>query len=206
MTKPDNDFADGELAGLSARPGPANSICDVAGIRVGQTHDEVIRTGVTVILPDAACVCAVDVRGGGPGTRETDALAAENLVEAVHGIVLAGGSVYGLAAADAVCAWLGAQGRGFRFDQFGPGIPAAPVVPAAILFDLANGGGQGLGRGAALCQAWTEGGARARGETVSLGRTGAGFRGLVRALAGGVRTASIVTEEAFHSRRPGRGV
>src|ERR1700761_3942069 len=96
------------------RPGPLNLITDVAGLRVGQAHDARIRSGVTVILPDARAVCACDVRGGGPGTRETDALAPENLVDAVDAIVLAGGSVYGLAAADGVAAWLGAQGCGFR--------------------------------------------------------------------------------------------
>ena len=90
------------------RPGPLNLITDVPGLRVGQAHDEVARTGVSVILPDDRAVCAVDVRGGGPGTRETDALAPENLVDAVDAVVLSGGSVYGLGAADGVAAWLGA--------------------------------------------------------------------------------------------------
>ncbi|MFB2351565.1 P1 family peptidase, partial [Priestia megaterium] len=80
---------------------------------VGQAHDALVRTGVTVILPDDRAVAACDVRGGGPGTRETDALDAHNLVEAIDAVVLSGGSVYGLAAPDGVCAWLGAQGRGY---------------------------------------------------------------------------------------------
>jgi L-aminopeptidase/D-esterase-like protein len=181
---------------LSARPGPGNSICDVAGVRVGQAHDERVRSGVTVILPDSPCVCAVDARGGGPGTRETDALAAENLVETVHGLVFAGGSVYGLAAADAVCAWLGAQGIGFRFDQFGAGIPAAPVVPAAILFDLANGGHKAWGEAPPYGRLGREA-AEAAGETVTLGRAGAGFGAMAGALAGGIGSASIVTDEGF---------
>ncbi|HRO03275.1 MAG TPA: P1 family peptidase, partial [Terricaulis sp.] len=79
-----------------SHPGPANSLADIAGLSIGCAHDEKARTGVTVIVPDQRAVCAVDVRGGGPGTRETDALAAENLVDAVDALVLAGGSVYGL--------------------------------------------------------------------------------------------------------------
>src|SRR5690606_19993087 len=128
---------------------------------VGQAHDLRARSGVTVILPTDRAVCAVDVRGGGPGTRETDALAPENLVEAVDAVVLSGGSVYGLAAADAVAAWLGAQGRGYGLTS-APGAPPSPVIPAAILFDLANGGDKAwgeeppfraLGRAAALAAA-----------------------------------------------------
>src|SRR5689334_4660963 len=93
--------------------GPRNLITDVAGLRVGQATDAEARTGVTIVLPDQRAVCAVDVRGGAPGTRETDALSPETLVDAVDAVVLSGGSVYGLAAADGVTAWLGAQGRGF---------------------------------------------------------------------------------------------
>src|SRR5688500_11886967 len=101
------------MDGKPPGPGPRNLITDVAGLKVGQAHDPAVRTGVTVILPDDRAVCACDVRGGAPGTRETDALSPENLVEAVDAVVLAGGSVYGLAAADGVTAWLGARGRGF---------------------------------------------------------------------------------------------
>src|SRR5579875_3237345 len=124
--------------------GPTNLITDVPGLQVGQATDERARTGVTVILPEARAVCAADVRGGAPGTRETDALTAHTLVEAVDAVVLSGGSVYGLAAADGVTAWLGARGRGFGLVR-GLGIPLAPVVPAAILYDLANGGDKGWG-------------------------------------------------------------
>ena len=86
---------------------PQNTIIDVDGLKVGQAHDAIVKTGVTVILPDQQSLCAVDVRGGGPGTRETDTLNDGGLIEKVHAIVLSGGSVYGLAAADGVCAWLG---------------------------------------------------------------------------------------------------
>ena len=123
----------------TAAPGARNLNPDVPGFAVGQAMDEGARTGVTVILPGERAVCAVDARGGGPGTRETDALAADTLVEAVDAIVLSGGSVYGLAAADAVTAWLGDQGRGYGMAPTA-GVPVAPIVPSAILYDLANGG------------------------------------------------------------------
>ena len=119
--------------------GARNLITDVPGLKVGQATDGRARSGVTVILPDDRAVCAVDVRGGGPGTRETDALAPETLVEAVDAVVLSGGSVYGLAAADGVAAWLGAQGRGYGL-VVSAGVPRSPVVPAAIHYVLANGG------------------------------------------------------------------
>ncbi|WP_310497268.1 P1 family peptidase [Sandarakinorhabdus sp.] len=115
---------------------------DVPGLRLGHAHDARARTGVTVIVPDAPVVMAVDVRGGGPGTRETDALDPANLVERVHGLCLAGGSVFGLAAADELALLLSAAGMGL---EMGPDVPAVPVVPGAILFDLANGGNKAWG-------------------------------------------------------------
>ena len=81
------------------RPGPRNLITDVAGLRVGNAHDAGVRTGTTVVLPDDRVVAAVDVRGGGPGTRETDALDPSALVDAIDAVVLSGGSAFGLAAA-----------------------------------------------------------------------------------------------------------
>jgi L-aminopeptidase/D-esterase-like protein len=110
---------------------------DVPGLKTGHAHDENVNTGVTVIVPDAPVVMAVDVRGGGPGTRETDALDPSTLVERVHGLALAGGSVFGLAAGDELVLCLSAAGAGL---VIGPGLPTLPVVPGAILFDLANGG------------------------------------------------------------------
>jgi L-aminopeptidase/D-esterase-like protein len=104
-------------------------------LTVGHAHDAVARTGVTVILPAEPMVIGVDVRGGAPGTRETDAIAPDTLVERVHALVLSGGSVFGLAAADAVTLELSRRGIGL---DAGP--LRVPVVPAAILFDLANGG------------------------------------------------------------------
>jgi L-aminopeptidase/D-esterase-like protein len=114
----------------------------VPGIRIGHAHDAARLTGVTLIVPDAPVVMAVDVRGGGPGTRETDALDPSTLVERVHGLALAGGSVFGLAAADELVLCLSATGVGL---DIGAGLPRVPVVPAAILFDLGNGGDKNWG-------------------------------------------------------------
>lgn len=120
-----------------------NQLTDISGIKVGQAHDAIVVTGVTVVLPDAPVLCAVDVRGGGPGTRETDALSADGSVTHAHALVLSGGSVYGLAAADAVCAELGAKRIGY---EIAPApVPVSPIVPAAILFDNANGGNKNWG-------------------------------------------------------------
>ncbi len=166
---------------------PRNLLTDVPGLRVGHAHDPQARTGVTVILPDIPCVGAVDVRGGGPGTRETDALACDTLVEAVDALVLAGGSVYGLAAADGVAAWLGARGRGFALRP-APGVPPSPIVPAAILYDLANGGEKAWG----LEPPYRELGiaaAEAAGEAFALGSVGAGFGAAAGALKGGIGSA-----------------
>ena len=94
------------------QPGRKNLITDVDGIKVGNAENTVLRSGTTVILPAEPAVMAVDVREGGPGTRETDALDAENLVDACHGLVLSGGSVFGLSAADGVVNWLSEKGVG----------------------------------------------------------------------------------------------
>lgn len=178
-----------------ARPGARNLITDVPGLKVGQAEDLSVRSGVTVVLPDERAVCAADVRGGGPGTRETDALAAENLVEAVDAVVLSGGSVYGLAAADGVAAWLGARGRGFVVSP-DPAVPPSPVVPSAILFDLANGGDKRWGETppyAALGRAAVA----AAGEDFALGTAGAGCGAMAGKLKGGTGSASVVTADGY---------
>jgi L-aminopeptidase/D-esterase-like protein len=109
------------------------------GLKVGHAHCPVARTGVTLLLPDAPVVMACDVRGGGPGTRETDALEPSTLVERVHGLVLAGGSVFGLEAASELAVILARAGIGLPVTDD----VCVPVLPSAILFDLANGGDKG---------------------------------------------------------------
>jgi L-aminopeptidase/D-esterase-like protein len=178
-----------------AGAGPRNLITDVPGLKVGQTHDAPARTGVTVILPDAAAVAACDVRGGAPGTRETDALAPENLVDHAHAIVLSGGSVYGLAAADAVAAALGAKGVGFRLAP-ASNAPPSPLVPAAILFDLANGGAKDWGEDPPY-RRLARAALAAAGEDIDLGTAGAGYGARAGALKGGTGSASAVTSDGI---------
>ncbi|MYS18642.1 P1 family peptidase, partial [Streptomyces sp. SID4982] len=119
----------------------AGALTDVGGIRVGHAGRRGAGwlSGVTVVLaPEGGMVAGVDVRGGGPGTKETDALDPRNVVRKVDAVVLAGGSAYGLDAASGVMAWLEERGRGVRV---GPGAgQVVPVVPAACLFDLGRGG------------------------------------------------------------------
>jgi L-aminopeptidase/D-esterase-like protein len=168
-----------------------NQITDVAGVRVGCAHDAALRSGVTVVLFDAPAPAAVDVRGGAPGARETDLLALENTVGAVDAIVLSGGSVFGLDAAGGTVAALRAAGRGFAV-----GAARAPIVPAAILFDLTNGGDKDWGLHAPyrdLGLAAT----RAAGRRFDTGSSGAGFGARVGAmggpaLRGGLGSASAV--------------
>jgi L-aminopeptidase/D-esterase-like protein len=111
-----------------------NSIIDVLGIEVGHATNTEALTGCTVILCRKGAVCGVDVRGGAPGTRETDLLSPLNLVQKVHAVMLAGGSAFGLDAASGVMRYLEEQGIGFDV-----GVAKVPIVPAAILFDLALG-------------------------------------------------------------------
>jgi len=110
------------------------SITDVAGVLVGHAHDAVALTGVTVLLTPEGAVGGVDVRGGAPGTRETDLLRPENAVQEVHAVMLAGGSAMGLEAAGGVVRWLREQGHGFDV-----GVTRVPIVPAAVIFDLMLG-------------------------------------------------------------------
>ncbi|HAK44297.1 MAG TPA: peptidase [Spirochaeta sp.] len=107
------------------------SICDVPGILVGHAQDVKGGTGCTVIIAENAAVCGVNVAGGGPGTRETDALNPVNLVQAVNAVYLGGGSAYGLAGADGVMQWCEENKKGFDV-----GVGIVPIVPGAVLFDL----------------------------------------------------------------------
>lgn len=178
-----------------SRTGPNNDLTDVAGLAVGHAEDAGARTGSTVILADTPAIAAVDVRGGGACTRETDVMNPGGLVDAVDAIVLSGGSVYGLAAADGVCAALGAEGRGYGLFP-APGIPNSPIVPAACLYDLANDGDKAWGAeppyrelGVSAYQAAKAGG------PVRLGRVGAGLGAMAGTLPGAIGSASIVTSD-----------
>jgi L-aminopeptidase/D-esterase-like protein len=164
-------------------PGPRNRITDVEGLLVGQAEDAALKSGVTVVLGDKPFVAAVHVMGGAPGTRETDLLAPHRLVGEVDALVLAGGSAFGLDAASGVVEALKAQGRGFRIGE-----AVVPIVPAAILFDLLNGGDK----------AWRENpypelGRRALAAAApdfALGTAGAGTGAMAATTMGGVGSAS----------------
>ncbi|MFN4023287.1 MAG: P1 family peptidase [Hyphomonas sp.] len=179
-----------------ARPGARNLITDIDGITVGQAEEAHVRTGVTVIVPDCPVVGAVCVAGGGPGTRETDLMASGRLVAgSIDAVCLSGGSAFGLAAADGVMSGLRAAGRGFTLASR-PGVPATPIVPAAILYDLANGGDKDWGETAPYAglgrQAF-----ESAGKDFLLGRAGAGFGARAGAAPGGTGSASIVTDDGL---------
>jgi len=168
---------------------PSGAITDVAGIEVGHFSDTRRPTGCTVILAREGAVAGVDVRGAAPGTRETDLLAPGNLVQQVHGIMLAGGSAWGLAAADGAMRWLEERNIGMDV-RFG----TLPIVPAAVLFDLPMGDARirpDAAAGYAACEV-------ASSDAPAEGNVGAGSGALVgklfgvdRAMKGGIGTASV---------------
>jgi D-aminopeptidase len=161
-----------------------NLITDVAGVRVGHAHDAKLATGVTVVMFDRGAVASVDVRGGGPGTRETVLLDPVMTVEHIDAIALAGGSAFGLEAGAGAQAYLRERGRGFAV-----GPVRVPIVPGAILFDLLNGGDKDWGRYPpyrALGFMAAEGAA----SEFALGSVGAGLGATTFNLKGGIGSAS----------------
>lgn len=172
---------------MTYRPGPRNRISDVPGLRVGHGTDEGAGTGVTVLLCPKPWVAAVDIRGGGPGVRETETLAPENLVAGVHAITLAGGSVFGLAAADGVVSRLSALGVGLRLRPDGHFIP---IVPGAVLHDLSNPGDKAWGDTPPY-RALGIAAVDAASADFALGRVGVGRGAMVGYEAGGVGSVSL---------------
>ncbi len=172
-----------------AGPGARNLITDVDGILVGNAEDPAARTGTTVVLPEEPAVAAVDMRGGAPGTRETDVMDPTCLVDNIDAVVLSGGSVFGLDAAGAVTARLAQQGRGFQIDAF-----HMPIVPAAILFDMTNGGDKDWGE-APPYRRLGRAALDAAGRDFRLGNAGAGYGATAGRLKGGLGSASRVAED-----------
>lgn len=164
-----------------------NLITDVPGLAVGQFEDKGIASGVTVVVFDQPAVAAMDVRGGGPGTREGALLDPANTVERIDAIALAGGSAFGLDAAGGVQSWLREQGRGLNIRG-----ALIPIVPGAIIFDLLNGGDKNWGRFAPYRE-WGYEAARRASHDVALGSAGAGLGATIAGLKGGVGSASAVT-------------
>jgi L-aminopeptidase/D-esterase-like protein len=165
----------------------------LSGLRIGHASDPVAKTGVTVFLPDAPAIAAVHVAGGAPASRETELLRPGNTVEHVDAIVLSGGSAFGLAAADGTMQWLAARGRGFAVAG-----TIVPIIPAASLFDLTNGGDKtSISPGAAssaysglavlACEAATP--------TPEVGSVGAGTGATTADLKGGFGWAETVLSD-----------
>jgi L-aminopeptidase/D-esterase-like protein len=169
------------------RPGPRNLITDVGGLRVGNATDEAVRSGVTVLLCPGGWSAGADVRGGGPGVRESETLAPENGYAKAHAVVLSGGSVFGLGAADGVAAVLSQGGEGFPVR---PGAPPAPIVAGAVLYDLANGGDKAWGIDPPYRRLGVEA-ASAAGATFGLGSVGAGRGARAGLLPGGLGSTSL---------------
>ena len=167
------------------RPGPRNLITDIPGLRVGNAHDSHLKSGTTVLTADQPFVASVHVMGGSPGTRETDLLAPDRMVQEVDAIFLSGGSAFGLDAGQGVMQGLREAGRGFAV-----GPVRVPIVPGAIVFDLLNGGDKDwtsspyptLGREAF----------DAASPDFTLGTAGAGYGAMTGSLKGGLGSASCI--------------
>lgn len=164
-----------------------NLLTDVPGLKVGNAEDAALASGVTAIMFDEPAVASGDVRGGAPGTRDTDLLQPDETVERIDAIVLSGGSAFGLDAPGGVQAWLREQGRGFKV---GPVV--VPIVPGAIVFDLRNGGNKDWGRFPPYRDLGYAAAANA-GQEFALGNTGAGLGATTVNLKGGLGSASAMT-------------
>ena len=161
-----------------------NLLTDIGGISVGNADDATICSGVTVVLPPPGSTAAVDIRGGGTGTQETDALSLDGSIEEAHAIVLSGGSAFGLAAAAGVRDWLASKGIGYPVRE-----ARVPIVAEAILFDLLNGG-QKDGLSEAYVRLARQACLTASQEGFALGSTGAGYGAATANLRGGLGSAS----------------
>jgi D-aminopeptidase len=164
-----------------------NLITDVAGVLVGHADDARLGSGVTAIVFEEAAVAAIDVRGGGPGTREADVLEPVATIDRIDGIALSGGSAFGLEAGGGMQAWLRERGRGYAVRG-----ARVPIVPGAILFDLLAGGDKNWGRFAPYRDLGYAAAAAATQE-FALGSVGAGLGATTLDLKGGIGSAAAVT-------------
>ena len=181
-----------EAANISAAGGETvarNLITDVAGLRVGHADDHRLASGSTVIVFDEPAVAGVDVRGGGPGSRDTELLDPAMTVECIDAVTLSGGSAFGLDAASGVQAWLREQGRGFAVAGM-----VVPIVPGAVLFDLGNGGDKNWGRFAPYRDLGYAATAAASTD-FGLGSVGAGLGATTVNLKGGIGSASATARD-----------
>ncbi len=168
-----------------------NLITDVAGLKVGHAGDDKLASGVTAIVFDEPATAAADLRGGGPGTRESALLDPAMTVERIDAVVLSGGSAFGLDAASGTMAWLHEKGRGFAVRE-----ARVPIVPAAILFDLLNGGNKKWGRYPPYRDLGYQAAQNAAHE-FTLGSAGAGLGATCVDLKGGIGSASAQTADGI---------
>jgi L-aminopeptidase/D-esterase-like protein len=166
-----------------------NTLTDIDGVRVGHADDRKLASGVTAVIFDQPAVAAMDVRGGGPGTREGALLDVANTVERIDAIALAGGSAFGLDAAGGLQSSLAAQGRGFNVRG-----AIIPIVPGAIIFDMLNGGDKNWGRFSPYRELGFAA-AEAASRDFALGSVGAGLGATTSTLKGGVGAASAITRD-----------
>ena len=169
-----------------------NLITDIPGLRVGHSGDAKLGSGTTVVVFDGAVTASVDVRGGGPGTRETALLDPAQTVEGIDAIVLSGGSAFGLDAASGTQAFLRERGRGFQVRE-----ARVPIVPGAILFDLLNGGDKNWGRYPPYRELGYEA-VKNAGADFTLGSVGAGLGATTVDLKGGIGSASAQTRDGLN--------
>jgi L-aminopeptidase/D-esterase-like protein len=165
-----------------------NLLTDIKGVRVGHADDKALASGVTAVVFDTPSIAAIDVRGGGPGTREDALLDPVSMVEKIDAIALSGGSAFGLEAGGGVQAWLAERGRGFQIRE-----ALIPIVPGAICFDLLNGGDKKWGRFAPYRDLGYAA-AAAADTKFALGSVGAGLGATSANLKGGLGSASAMTE------------
>jgi len=168
-----------------------NLITDVPGLKVGHAEDSRLGSGATVVIFDEPAAASIDVRGGGPGTRETALLDPAQTVQGIDAIALSGGSAFGLDAASGVQAWLREQGRGFAVRS-----AKVPIVPAAILFDLLSGGDKDWGRYPPYRELGYAAAASA-GADLAQGSVGAGTGATTVNCKGGIGSASAQSADGF---------
>jgi L-aminopeptidase/D-esterase-like protein len=173
------------------KPGRRNLITDVDGIRVGNAEDRTAWSGTTVVVPDERAVAAAEVRGGAPGTRDIQALDPSCRIDAIDAVVLSGGSMFGIDAAAGVTNVLAAAGRGYRIST-----AVVPIVPAAILFDLVNGGDKSWGEDPPYRRLGAQA-ARQLTQDFPLGNVGAGLGAKAGSLKGGLGSASLVSDDGI---------
>jgi len=173
-----------------AKTGKSNGLTDVGGILVGHYTDVEAVCGVTVVVCPQGAVAGVDVRGSAPGTRETDLMAPHNLIEKAQAVVLSGGFVFGLSAADGVTRWLAAKGYGFPLDQG----HVVPIVPAAVLYDL----GRGADFTPPINADWGRKACEGAGDSpVETGNVGAGTGAFSHSIKGGLGSASLILDSGI---------